>query len=185
MYPTDLTDAQWQVIKDLLPDGERKRKYSLQSIVYALFYIVKTGCQWRMLPSDFPKWQVVYYYFKKWSELEIIDQMNQVVIEKKRLSMGRSECSHVAIIDCQSVKTTMVGGIRGYDGNKKIKGRKRHLAVDTQGNLLDCLVHSANQHESQTAELLLRKLKEEHLALKKVIADGGYRGALIALAKHK
>jgi transposase len=185
MYATNLTDAQWQVMKDLLPGSNRKRKYPLRSIVNALFYLVKTGCQWRMLPSDFPKWQIVYYYFKKWSELEIIDEINQAVIEKKRLFSGRSKYTSTVIIDCQSVKTTMLGGIRGYDGNKKINGRKRHLAVDTQGNIIECLVHSAKQHESKTAELLLRKLKEEQFALKKIIADGGYRGELIEIAHRK
>jgi len=184
-YLTDLTDAQWQMLEKIIPETNRKRKYPIRSIINGIFYLVKTGCQWRMLPKDYPKWQLVYYYFRKWRDDELIDYINQWLIEERRVLKGRERQPSLVIVDCQSVKTTMLGGIRGYDGNKKINGRKRHIAVDTQGNIIECLVHSANQHESQTAELLIRKLREEQFRLKKMIADGGYRGELTDIAKRK
>lgn len=185
LYPTNVTDAQWQMLEKLIPETRRKRKYPIRHIVNGLFYLIKTGCQWRMLPNDFPKWQLVYYYFRKWESEELIDQINQALIEERRVKQGRQRQPSVVIADCQTVKTTMLGGIRGYDGNKKINGHKRHIVVDTQGNIIECLVHSANQHESQTAELLMRKLKEDQFRIKKMIADGGYRGELKETAKKK
>lgn len=185
MYETDVTDAQWQIMEKLFPNANRKRKHQHRSVVNALFYLVKTGCQWRMLPKDFPEWQVVYYYFKKWHEMEIIDDINLSLLEKKRKNRGRASQPSLLIMDCQSVKTTMLGGIRGYDGNKKINGRKRHIAVDSQGSIVDCIVHSANQHESQTTELLLKKLKADQFQTTTVIADGGYRGQVRDVAKTK
>lgn len=178
MYQTDLTDAHWQIMEKFLPNANRQRKHALRQVVNALFYLIKTGCQWRMLPKDYPPWQVVYYYFKRWNEPDIIENIQQLLVEEKRKASGRSEQPSLVIVDCQSVKTTMLGGLRGYDGNKKINGRKRHLAVDAQGNIIECLVHPANQHESQTLELLVKKLKEEQFKLKKIIADGGYRGEI-------
>ena len=185
MYQTDLTDAQWQVMKKILPNSNRKRKHSLRDVANALFYLIKTGCQWRMLPKEYPPWEVVYYYYQKWNEADIIENINQALVEEKRKLSGRNEQPSLIIVDCQSVKTTMLGGLRGFDGNKKINGRKRHLAVDTQGNIIDCLVHPANQHESQTLELLVKKIKEEQFRLKKILADGGYRGEVKVGIKNR
>ena len=133
-YPTNLTDKLWQVIKNMLDPKERFRKYSLRSVFDGILYIVKTGVQWRMLPSDFAPWQTVYYYFSKWKNEglleEIFDTLRGIV---RRLS-GREESPSLGIIDSRSVRTSHhADGQRGIDGNKKIKGRKEHIVVDTLG----------------------------------------------------
>ena len=149
MYETDLTEAQWQVIKNHLPNIHRKRKNSLREILNAIFYLNKTGCQWRYLPKNYPKWQLVFYYFNLWQIDEIWDDLMILLTEMARKNSNRNSQASVVIVDCQSIKTTMVGGLRGFDGNKKVKGRKRHIAVDTQGNLIDAIIHCANQHETR------------------------------------
>jgi putative transposase len=185
MYETDLTEAQWQVIKNHLPNINRKRKNSLREILNAILYLNKTGCQWRYLPKSYPKWQLVFYYFNLWQIEEIWDDLMIRLTEMAREKLKRNSQASVVIVDCQSVKTTMVGGLRGYDGNKKVKGRKRHIAVDTQGNLIDTIVHCANQHETKTLELLVQKLKEHQFRIVKIIADAGYRGEIIETIKNK
>jgi putative transposase len=185
MYETDLTDAQWQGIKNHLPNINRKRKNSLREIINGIFYLNKTGCQWRYLPKSYPKWQLVFYYFTLWQTEEIWDDLMIRLTEITREKTARNSQASVVIVDCQSVKTTMVGGLRGFDGNKKVKGRKRHIAVDTQGNLIDTIVHCAHQHETQTLELLVKKLKEHQFKIIKIIADAGYRGEIINTIKNK
>jgi transposase len=184
MYTTNLTDAQWQVIKNFIADVERKRKHDLRNIFNAIFYILKTGCQWRMLPKEFPKWQLVYYYFAKWRDTEEFEYINDMLRENVRKKLGRNASPSAGIVDSQSVKTTRRGGLRGIDGNKKINGRKRHIVVDTLGFILAVIIHPANMHDSVGAELLLRKLKENFFGLKVIFADGGYRGELIEWAKN-
>ncbi len=183
MYPSDLTDAQWQIIKNLLPQNKRKRKYDLRIIWNAIFYLLKTGCQWRMLPKEFPKWQLVYYYFAKWKDEDIIEHIMHMVHEKVRVKMGRAAEPTAGIVDCQSVKTTRIGGLRGFDGNKKVNGRKRHIVVDTLGYILAVMVHAANIHEVNGIDLVMRKLKEKFLSIKVIFADGGYRGEIIEQVK--
>ena len=184
MYPTDVTDAQWKSIKKLIPQSERKRKNDLREIWNAIFYVLKTGCQWRMLPNDFPKWQLVYYYFSKWKDEGIIEHIMHMIHEQVRILLKRNVEPSAGIIDCQSVKTTRRGGIRGVDGNKKINGRKRHVVVDTLGYVLAVVVHAANIHEVNGTELVMRKLKEKFLSLKVIFADGGYRGEIIEQVKN-
>ena len=142
-YPTNLTDKQWQVIKNMLDPKERFRKYSLRSVFDGILYIVKTGVQWRMLPSDFAPWQTVYYYFSKWKNEglleEIFDTLRGIV---RRLS-GRAESPSLGIIDSRSVRTSHhIDGQRGIDGNKKIKGRKEHIVVDTRKTALQYMMFS-------------------------------------------
>ena len=185
MYPTNLTDAQWQVIEKFIPQVERKRKNNLRDVWNAIFYWNKTGCQWRMLPKDFPKWRSVHYYFSKWTEMGVIEDIMHRLNEKVRIQQGKHPQPSLAIIDCQSVKTTSVGGIRGVDGNKKIKGRKRHIIVDTMGNVLSAVVHAANLHESDMAELVVRRFREVFFRATKIIGDGAYRGQLIETLKQK
>lgn len=184
MYTTNLTDAQWQVIKNFVPDVQRKRKHDLRNIFNAVFYMLKTGCQWRMLPKEFPKWQLVYYYFAKWRDTEEFEYINDMLRENIRKKLGRNASPSAGIVDSQSVKTTRRGGLRGIDGNKKINGRKRHIVVDTLGFVLRVIIHPANIHDSVGAELLLRKLKEDFFGSKLIFADGGYRGELIEWAKN-
>ena len=185
MYASNLTDAQWQGIKKFIPQNERKRKYELRTIWNAILYWNKTGCQWRMLPKDFPKWKTVYYYFTKWVEMGVIEDIMHRVNEIVRMKVGKQAQPSLVIIDCQSVKTTPVGGIRGFDGNKKITGRKRHVIVDTLGNVLSVVVHAAHLHDTAMAELVVRRFREVFFRAKRIVGDGGYRGKLIETLKHK
>ncbi len=185
MYSTSLTDAQWQGIKNFIPQNDRKRKYDLRFIWDAILYWNKTGCQWRMLPKEFPKWKMVYYYFTKWVEMGVIEDIMHRINEIIRIKLGKEAQPSMVIIDCQSVKTTSVGGIRGFDGNKNINGRKRHIIVDTLGNVLSVIVHSAHLHETAMAELVVRRFREVFFRATKIVADGGYRGKLITTIKQK
>lgn len=133
-YPTNLTDKQWQVIKNMLDPKERFRKYSLRSVFDGILYIVKTGVQWRMLPSDFAPWQTVYYYFSKWKNEGLLEEIFNTLRGIVRCLSGREESPSLGIIDSRSVRTSHhADGQRGIDGNKKIKGRKEHIVVDTLG----------------------------------------------------
>src|SRR4051795_4992948 len=149
-YPTTITDSQWKVIKNFL-NIKRKRKHSLRRMLNAIFYLLKTGCQWSMLPHNFPKWQRVYYYFnvyyyfKQWTLNGVIEKIRIKLVTTVRQQRNRKAQPSAAIIDAQSVKSTLVSSRSntGYDGGKLIKGVKRHIVVDTQGLLLKVQVHSA------------------------------------------
>ena len=178
-YSSNLTDSQWKTILDILKD-KRKRKHTLREIFDALFYLLKTGCQWRMLPLHFPSWKLVYYYFSKWKNDGTIELIHELLRSKTRLKAGKEESPSIGIIDSQSVKTTRIGGLnRGIDGGKKTKGRKRHIIVDTMGLLLAVVVHAANEHDSKAAPLVIAELRGRFSRIVKIIADGGYRGVLI------
>ena len=161
-YPTDLTDAQWEVLKPHLPAPNKRgapRTINLREIINALLYLARTGCQWQMLPHDLPPWQTVYEYFKQWREDGTWDRLNRELrIKVRELENPDGEPS-AAIMDSQSVKTTEMGGERGYDAGKKVNGRKRHVLVDTQGWLLAVLVLSAAIQDRDGARLLLDKVK--------------------------
>jgi len=174
-YFTNVSDSQWQVIKEHLDNG-RKRKYDLQEIVNGILYLVKTGCQWRMLPSDFPKWQLVYYYFNKWKREGVIERMQHCLVKQIRMKRSKKEQPTVGIIDAQSVKSTLVSSRQytGFDGGKKIKGIKRHIVVDTLGMLLCVVVHSASIADRKGAADVLNKLKKAWIGIVKLFADGGY-----------
>jgi len=182
-YPTNLSDSQWSAILVILGD-KRKRKHSLREIFDAVFYMVKTGCQWRMLPNDFPKWQLVYYYFNKWKWDGTIKEIHDRLRDLTRKKAGKKHSPSLGLIDSQSVKTTRSGGLcRGIDGGKNTKGRKRHIVVDTMGLILAVVVHAANIHDSKGAPFVLSELKFRFSRLVKIIADGGYRGELIEKTK--
>jgi putative transposase len=158
-YSTNLDDLQWQIIEKIQND-QRTRRHSLRSIWYAIFYITKSGCQWRMLPLDFAPWQTVYYYFRKWKREGLIEEIHDMLVLKVRTVSGKKATPTVGIIDSQSVKTTLVAGeSRGYDARKKTKGRKRHIIVDTMGLLLSVVVHSADIQDRDGAKMALDNLK--------------------------
>lgn len=178
IYPTDLTDTQWNAIVQFL-DDTRNRKYPLYTIWNAIFYLLKTGCQWRMLPKEYPKWELVYYYYSKWRDDGTIEEVHEILRAKLRKRAGKQESPSLAIIDSQSSKTTRSGGTeRGIDGGKNVKGRKRHIMVDSMGLLLVVIVHAANHHDSKAAFKVIEALKYRFPRLSKIIADAGYRGKL-------
>jgi len=183
MQQITLSIAQWQFIQKILEHKPRQRKHSLQEVMQGIFYLVKTGCQWRMLPSCYPKWQLVYYYFSLWRDNGLIDELLHHLREKVRKRMGKKASPTVGIMDSQSVKSACNRAMKGFDGNKKVNGRKRHIVVDTNGWLMAVLVHSANIHDTKMAPLLLRRLKESLYGIKVLYADGGYRGELIETVK--
>lgn len=152
----------------------------MREVVNAIVYVVRTGCQWALLPADYPNHNSVYYHYRKWCLDGTWQAVNDALRQQERQQRGRKAQPSAAILDSQSVKTTEAGGERGYDAGKKVNGRKRHILVDTVGNLIDVVVHAANIQDRDGAKLLFEKLSEaiiEHL--QKVWADGAYRGQLI------
>lgn len=142
-----------------------------------ILYINKTGCQWRMTPKDFPPYNIVFYYFTKWKREGVFEDIMDTLREKLRVSLGREESPSLGIIDSRSAKTSQhVDKERGVDGNKKVKGRKEQVVVDTLGLPMAVSVHEANIHDSKGAESVLSRLAHKFPRLKKIIADGGYRG---------
>ena len=165
---------------------ERSRKLFLREILNAIFYVNKSGCQWRMLPSDFAPWQTVYYYFRKWKLEGVWEEIWAVIHSKARKSIGKNENPSLGIIDSRSVKTSHhVDTDRGIDGNKKIKGRKEHIVVDTLGLPMSINVHEANIHDSKGAVPTIEKLAYKFPGLCKILADGGYQGDLAEWVKNK
>lgn len=178
-YPTNLTDNQWQVIEKIINAQERKRKHSLRGIMDAILYIIRTGCQWRMLPKDFAPWQTVYYYFRKWKFEGVIEDIMDTQYALSRKAAGRKDSPSLGIIDSRSVKTSHHAdpSCKGTDGNKKIKGRKEHIVVDTLGLPMSVAVYEANLYDSKGAPKVIQKLKYKFPRLTKILADGGYQGS--------
>lgn len=174
-YPTDLSDSQWQIINNFL-HFNRRRKSDLRQILNGILYLVKTGCQWRMLPRCYPCWQTVYYYFQVWKHKGLIEKIQLELVKLIRIKRGRKAHVSVGIIDAQSVKSTLVSSRKttGYDGGKKIKGIKRHIVVDTMGSLLCVVVHAASMADRKGAYMVLEKLRQQWSGIVKIFADGGY-----------
>ena len=178
-YPSNISDSQWTIISNFL-DIKRNRKYDLREIINAIMYLVKTGCQWRMLPKDFPHWKIVYYYFSTWKKNGILENMHESLVGKVRKSFGKDEQPSVGIIDAQSVKNTLVSSEnKGFDAGKKIKGIKRHLIVDTLGMIMAVVIQNASVQDRDGAPSVIEKMKERWVSVIKIFADGGYAGKLI------
>jgi putative transposase len=178
-YPSDLTDAQWKRIEPHVPKpkpGGRPASVDRREIVNASFYVVREGITWRALPHDFPPWRTVYHYFRVWRDDGSWQAIHDALRDDTRQAAGREPSPSAAIIDAQSVKTVeQPATCRGYDGGKRVKGRKRHLAVDTLGLLLVVVVTAANVSDRTGARLIGDGLRGRFRRLLTVFADAGYR----------
>lgn len=180
LYATDLTDAEWTLLQPLLPSAAstgRPRRHSLRIIVNAIFYQLHTGGAWRFLPQEWPPWKPVYHYFRAWRLNGTWERLHQALRDQLRLHLHRDPQPSAGSVDSQSVKTTDVGGVRGYDGAKKLVGRKRHILVDTEGFVHAVNVHPANIMDRDGIKLVLNDAARAQLPrLRLLWLDAGYNG---------
>lgn len=181
-YHSDLTKPEWKLIRGFFArraSRGRKPTHPLRYILEAIFYLVRSGCQWRMLPRHFPAWQTVYGYFRRWNLNGIWEQVLDALNRKRRLRLGKKASPSYGIIDSQSVKTIYASEDIGIDGGKKTKGRKRHHVVDIDGHLLHVSVHAANTHDTKAAPAVLARVAEKFPRIEAFSADAGYRGTTV------
>ena len=188
-YTSDLTDSEWQLIEYCFPKPSKRgrpREHSFRELLNGIFYVVKTGCQWRYLPKDFAPWSIVYHYLRVWKLNGLWEAIHTHLREHLRMAEGRNAKPSAAIIDSQSVKSTECSDERGFDAGKKVNGRKRHLLVDTIGLVLLVMVLPANIQDRDGAKQLLGAFfaQKTRRRVKHIWADGGYAGTLVDYARQ-
>ena len=195
-YPSNLTDEEWDIVSGLLPvtsnpSGRgRPCDWTKRQILDGIFYVIRGGIQWRMMPADLPHWKTVYHYFRLWAKTGVWKQVHDSVRDLVRQAYGKRKAPTAAILDSQSVRTASQAGTRGYDAGKKVLGRKRHILVDTLGFLLGLMITDASvQDRDGGATLLASLLRNAFGWLKLIWADGGYSGKLVdqvaAIPRHR
>ena len=182
-YGSDLTDAEWAILSPFLPPAAkcgRKRAYPMREVVNAICYVLRGGIAWRLMPDSFPPWRTVYRWFARLRDDGTWETINHHLVMRDRERVGREASPTAAVMDSQSVRTTESGGVRGYDGGKKIKGRKRHALVDTDGRALKLHAHAADIQDRDGAGPLLRASRSRWPFVKLAFADAGYQGPRVA-----
>lgn len=184
-YPTDRTDAEWQIIRPLLPARAQTGRppADRRRIINGLRYRLRAGCAWRLLPHEYGPWSTVYGLYRAWTKTGLWLRIHEVLRGRVRVAEGRHPGPTAAVMDSQSVKIGDQGGVRGYDAGKKVTGRKRHILVDVMGLLLGVYVGSADEQDRDGAKTLLQRCLGWYGKLAKIWADGGYAGALVEWVK--